>query len=335
PLDLLRFRPLGLVDRLRLAALAAWARRRGSDPRLDEVSAAEWIRGFAGERAYRTVWEPLLRAKLGSAAADVPALWITSRLQREKNTARERKGVLRGGYRSLIDAIARRVRALGGELRLSTPVDAVELARGGVRIGTGGAAAEDFEFAVCTTPLPHFQGLSEGLPIDPRVRERKLDYQGVVCGVLFLDRAISPYYWTPFVDSGATAQGVVEMSNLMPLARSAGRHVNYFVNYCHRESELFQSADDALLGRYRDDLASLYPNSGASVLEAHLFRAPFVEPMWTRGSLAARPPYEAIAGRLYSVSTSQLYPRVNSWNSCCELVEELMLGLPVSGASAP
>jgi len=34
----------------------------------------------------------------------------------------------------------------------------------------------------------------------------------------------------------------------------------------------------------------------------------------------------AIPGRLYLACTAQVYPRVNSWNSCCEVVDEMMQG---------
>jgi hypothetical protein len=37
-----------------------------------------------------------------------------------------------------------------------------------------------------------------------------------------------------------------------------------------------------------------------------------------------RPSSSIIPGRLYLVSTAQIYPRVNSWNSCCEMVDAML-----------
>jgi len=34
-----------------------------------------------------------------------------------------------------------------------------------------------------------------------------------------------------------------------------------------------------------------------------------------------------IPGRLYLACTAQVYPRVNSWNSCCDVVESMMPAL--------
>lgn len=324
PLDVLRFSPLRPHERLRLGFMAVWARLRGTNPALDDVTAADWIRRIAGARAFELIWKPLLAAKIGDSYDRIPALWMSSRLHREKNTEKERKGVLRGGYRSLVLAIERRLRERGARIRLGTDVRGIEANEDGAAIALADGQRERFDFVVSTAPLPAFQRMTAGLPIAAAARDLELDYQGVVSGMLMLDRPLSPYYWMPFVDSGATSQGVIEMSNLMPLERSAGLYVSYFVNYTHRASELYQRSDEQMLAAYRRDLDSLFPHVGARVVDAFVFRAPFVEPIWTLGYSRRKPPYTAIPKRVYMVSTAQLYPRVNSWNSCCEVVDELI-----------
>jgi hypothetical protein len=91
------------------------------------------------------------------------------------------------------------------------------------------------------------------------------------------------------------------------------------------------------IAAYRRDLESLFPDAGRTVVDQFLFRAPFVEPIWTLGYNALRPPTSVIPGRLYLACTAQVYPRVNSWNSCCDVVEEMMTGLAAEAgvAAAP
>ncbi|MGH8602382.1 MAG: hypothetical protein ACREXR_06285 [Gammaproteobacteria bacterium] len=45
------------------------------------------------------MWKPLLEAKIGDGYPGIPALWLSSRMSREKNTKREIKGCLNRGYR--------------------------------------------------------------------------------------------------------------------------------------------------------------------------------------------------------------------------------------------
>ena len=324
PLDVLTFSPLRFDERLRLGLMAVWAKLRGMNPKLDDVTAADWIRRIVGARAFELIWKPLLSAKIGDSYDQIPALWMSSRLYREKNTDVERKGVLAGGYRSLTDAIERHLRERGARIRLETDVRGIETSDDATTLVLADGSRERFDFAVSTAPLPAFQRMTQGVPVDARSRDLELDYHGVVSGVLMLDKPLSPYYWMPFVDSGATAQGVIEMSNLMPLARSGGVYVTYFVNYAHRTSELFARSDADLLAAYRSDLAQLFPHVRARVVDQFLFKAPFVEPIWTLGYSRRKPPLTAVPKRLYMVSTSQVYPRVNSWNSCCEVVDELV-----------
>jgi hypothetical protein len=55
--------------------------------------------------------------------------------------------------------------------------------------------------------------------------------------------------------------------------------------------------------------------------------------MWTVGYRAKKPPTSVIPGRLYMASTAQVYPRVNSWNSCCAVVDEMLPALQAEVAA--
>ncbi len=321
--DLLRFSPLSIIDRLRLGLMGVRARYNGQAESLDEIPVDEWIRRQVGSRAFDVMWKPLLEAKIGDGYSSIPALWLSSRLSREKNTAKEVKGCLRRGYRSLVAAIEQTLERNGATIRLNTRIDAIEREgeRMVVRIGDERLS---FDSVVATSPLIQFQKLTQSLELPDSIRSLELDYQGVVSAVFIMREPLTPYYWMPVVDSGATAQGIIEMSNLVPLTRSDGMYVTYLVNYTHRSGEYFARSEDELLAAYRADLERLFPDAAASIEDAFLFRAPFVEPIWPLGYRSRRPSSSVIPGRLYMASTAQVYPRVNSWNSCCEVVNELM-----------
>jgi protoporphyrinogen oxidase len=302
-------------------------RRNGTSPALDDVAVDDWIRSQVGARAFEILWKPLLEAKIGDSFPGIPALWLTSRMSREKNTAREVKGCLRRGYQSLVDALVSGLLERGAQIRTSTRVSAIDDDGRDMLLRLEGGSTETFDMVVATSPLVQFQRMTSGLRLDPAIANLNMDYQGVVSGVFLLEKPLSRYYWMPIVDSGATCQGVVEMSNLVPLDRSQGLYVTYLVNYTHRESDLFKKTDDEMLELYRSDLAKLFPDAGRTIVDQFVFRAPFVEPIWPLGYNSLRPPTTVVPGRLYLASTAQVYPNVNSWNSCCEVVEEMVEGL--------
>lgn len=324
PRDLLTFGPLTVLERLRMGLMSLRTRFGGPGHHLDAITAEDWVREMVGDRCFEVLWKPLLAAKIGDHYAALPALWLSSRMNREKTKGPERKGCLRRGYRSLVDAIARTLEGRGTAIRTRTRV--AEIREDGARMALGieGAGGESFDFVVCTSPLTQFQKMTRGLPVPSAVADLKLDYQGVVSAIFLTEKPLTPYYWMPWVDSGATAQGVIEMSNLVPLERTHGLHVNYLVNYTHRDGELFRLPDDDLLKLYRADLEALFPGASGGVKETHVFRAPFVEPIWTTGYAKKVPPTSVIPGRLYLACTAQVYPLVNSWNSCCGVVRGMM-----------
>lgn len=324
PLDLLRFGPLSILDRMRMGWMGLRARMGGLQPALDDISAEQWIRRLAGDRAFEILWKPLLEAKIGDGYPALPALWLSSRMSREKSSSQEVKGCLKRGYRSLIDGLESALRGQGAEIRFRTRVEGIERDGESMRVALGDGTRQTFDLVVSTTPLVHFQAMTRQLGLDPSIASLQLDYQGVVCAVLLLDKPLSSYYWMPLVDSGATAQGVVEMSNLVPLDRSDGLYVTYLLNYTHRSSPMFLAPDDQILASYRRDLDSLFPDAGRSIVDQFVFRAPFVEPIWTVGYRKRCPPSTILPGRLYLACTAQVYPRVNSWNSCCSVVEAML-----------
>ena len=88
PLDVLRFTPLNLVDRVRLGLMVLRARKVSHWKELEALTAQEWLRTIGGEQVYRIVWEPILRGKFGPYADDISAVWFWNKLK------------LRGGSRS-------------------------------------------------------------------------------------------------------------------------------------------------------------------------------------------------------------------------------------------
>jgi protoporphyrinogen oxidase len=81
PLELLRFRPLGVLDRLR-AGIGVKLAQRMREETLASRTAVEWLRALFGESCYRVIWEPLMRFKFAEHAERISAAWIWARMVR-------------------------------------------------------------------------------------------------------------------------------------------------------------------------------------------------------------------------------------------------------------
>src|SRR5690606_24076094 len=118
-----------------------------------------------------------------------------------------------------------------------------------------------------------------------------LAYQGVVNVMLLTKKQLDRYYWTAVVDSKFPYQGIVEMTHVLDPAWIGGRHILYVMNYCNRDSTLYNIPDEEQKKNAIEGIARLYPGHFAArdVENAFVFRAPYVEPVWSTGYLRKRP----------------------------------------------
>jgi protoporphyrinogen oxidase len=321
-MDLLRFRALSLPDRIRTGLGAAYitkVKRKGLD--LDDVQAGEWLRSIFGRSVFERIWLPLLRAKFGDHVDTVPAYWVWNTLNREKNGDQEVKGYLHGGYRGLAETLRDTIVARGGEVRLESTVAAVESNGKLVHVDVAGHD-EQFDAVVSTFPLPQLKRVARGA-LASSVPLPDLKYQGCVNAVVVSRQQLERFYWTIVVDPAFPFQGVVETTHVIPSEWIGGRHLVYAMNYCDADSETYKRPDDLVKRQALEGLSAIYPKFRAEDVEdVYVFRAPYVEPVWSVGYLRKRPAPRIADSRVYISTTAQAYPRVTAWNTSVGLARE-------------
>jgi protoporphyrinogen oxidase len=337
-LDLLRFKPATLLERFRLGLTALYASHVARGEPLDNQTVEEWLTRLSGAGAFAKLWKPLLEAKFGDAYRQIPALWYWSRFNREKGTKQEVKGYPRGGYKGLIDTLTASLSSRGAQLRLGSPVAAVELADNGSVALTVSASKETYDRVVSTLPLVTLSKIATGGSVDPWLEkiDTGIDYQGVVNVMLIMNRSLSEHYWTACVECGVPFQGIVETTRAIHLDDSAGHHLVYLMNYVHRTDPLFLRDDDDIRNEYVAALMDLRPDLRAEdILDTFVFKAPFVEPLYTPGFIARKPPFELVPDKIYLATSAQVYPDVNSWNSATGVAKRAVAALVAGAAGSP
>lgn len=329
PVDLLRFGPLPFLDRIRVGITGAWG-RVCSDKGLDDITTAQWLQGLSGRRAFETFWKPMLEAKFGDRYHDVPALWFWTRFNREKGESKgEVKGYIQGGYKRITDTFATRLQALNVRLQLQNPIQSVDLDETGAPVVQTASGTQRFDQIVITLPWPALRGvMGDRLKREAAVPDWDIDFQGVINHVLFLKRPLTKHYWLATPDSQYPFDGVVETSTLTDEAdRGVGRHVVYLTKYVHRTDPRFTQPEAEIKGSWLGSLQKLFPDLRSDEVEAdYLFRAPFVEPIYTRGFMKKRPPEILVPGKVTLASTAQVYPVVTSWNGSVLQAEKMLAG---------
>jgi protoporphyrinogen oxidase len=330
PLDLLRFKPLSLYDRLRVGMTSLRLQRRTHWRDLAEVTASEWLPPRTGGKGYRVIFDPLLRGKFGDYAGDISMAWLWSRFRvrlgsRGRAMQRERLGYLRGSFHRLVEALAEAIREMGGNIFVDNPVR--RLAIQGDRIGEVELRdmSLSFDAVVATVSSPTFLSLVAGVPDDYRRKLEATPYLSALCLVLALSRQFMPFYWLntggamPFV-------AVVEHTNLVPAERYSGKHLLYISNYMTPDSPLTGINAAGLLEHYLPHLRQISLEfDPAWVEEYHLFRECAAQPVVNTGYEDRMPGLRTPIDGLYLANTAQIYPEDRGMNY------SVRLGLKVSG----
>ena len=327
PFELLKFSPLSWMDRIRVGLTGLWGRICSSNG-LDDVTCVEWLSRLSGNRAFEAFWKPMLQAKFGDRYHEVPALWFWTRFNREKGGKRECKGYIHGGYRRIIDALVKSIEAHGGAVKLQAPVGKLDFAENArlVICETQGKS-EAYDRVVVTAPISflHKAMKDGGLAKTAALIDTGIDMQGVINAVFMLRRGFTKHYWVAAIDEEIPFQGIVESTTLLDKADTAGVHLVYLMNYVHRTDPLFPQSDEEILKAYTTGLKRLFPDfQDDDVIDRFVFRAPFVEPLYTIGYQQRKPPTILLPGKLYLATTAQVYPEVTSWNGTIGLARKVV-----------
>ncbi len=311
PLDLLRFGPLRLADRVRAGVGALRLARVRDWPALDEVRAVEWLSDLTSPAVTQVVWRPLLRAKFGPAADEVPAAWMWGRLdqrrQAHKGTS-ERLGYLRGGFGRMFDALAADITAHGGTIRTGARAQRLVLEADrvvGVEVDGEVLGAD---LVVYAGQLPRLGDLVDDEHIDPRWTDAS--GLGAVCMVLQVRRPITDVFWTNVCDEDLPFGGIIEHTNLVPNSWYGGRHVVYVSRYFAQSERI---ATDDLEEVQESWIAALLATFGhldrTDLLDVDIFRTPYAAPLVSVPYLPQIPPMQSHLEGLVLATTAQVYPQ--------------------------
>ena len=325
PMDLLRFRPLSIFQRLRVVWWTFLLQKTRNWRKFEDVTAIDWLESHMGQKAYQVIWEPLLRGKFGEYFDQVSMTWVWGKIylrvaSRAKGLQKERLGYPMGSFGQVFEVLADRIAEQGGQVHLSAGVSRVvaqDQAATGLEVELPGLSPEikDFDAVVATTPSYVFTRLATSLPTDYRELLESADYLSAVLMVLELDRPLSSKYWLNVADRNLPFVGIIEHTNLIDKSLYGGRHIVYLSNYPDPKSELYQKSGDELLEEFVPHLRKINPDFDRSwILGYHHHKVDGAQPIIGLNYSRRIPSHRTPIANLYLANTTQIYPEDRGTN---------------------
>jgi protoporphyrinogen oxidase len=328
--ELLTFPGLNMADRVRLGAFAARCQLKSDNTDLEQQSLETWLRKVCGTRLWENLWRPLLDSKFDGVYDDLPATYLWARTRRMSATrdkaAREVMGTIDGGYQVLVDALADKIRSLGGEVLLNTSVQSVP-SSGGRALGVVVDGTLRPHDQVVTTQLrPGMRGLLAP-DLEQQLGADTNRYLGVVCVVARVAKSISPYYALNITDRRIPLTTVVETTHVIDPERVGGTLL-YVPKYVTPDNPDLERPSADVKREYLDHVRTMFPALQPSdILAAQVARARVAEPIHT---VSSRRPVEADlfpAPGLATASSAHIYPELVNGQAVLGVAERLTAGL--------
>ena len=318
-LHIFRYPALDWPDRLRYGLAGLYLTLTPSWERFEQTTAHEWLQRWMGKHVYQVLWEPLLVSKFGAHYQQVNMAWFWARVKART----PRLGTFRGGFQAFLEALAERVRSLGVDLQLQTPVDRIEAQPGGgLRLRIRGEE-RSFDQCLVTTSPGLLARLAPSMPPDYLNRLLALRSMGAVNVILALRHQLSEqgFYWHNLVKSaGFPFLALVEHTNFVSPEFFGGDHIVYCGDYLEPEHEYFSLSKDELVQRFLPSLSRVNPRFSPDwVRDSWLFRTPYAQPIPLLNHSQAIPDLRTPLPGLWFASMSQVYPWDRGTNFAVEI----------------
>jgi len=314
PLDLLKFRPLPFLDRIRLGLVVLGVRFLRDWRSIEGKSVREWLEPLCGKRAYEIVWAPLIDSKFSTFAEVVNAVWFWKKLVLRGGTrgkgGEERLLYFRGGFGELARSVANEIIKLGGRVDYGVKaIKATVAASGVVELQTNRGAVSAKRYLL-TQAFPVVANILEECQEHEWLNSlRRIKYLGNICLALSLTRPLSETYWINVNEPGFPFVGVIEHTNLDTSDSYHGRHIVYLSRYIDVSRPEWSYSDEAYFQYAVPYLKRMFPEFQESwISDYSVWREEHAQPIAERNYSQFVPKTKGPLTNLWVANMAQIYP---------------------------
>jgi protoporphyrinogen oxidase len=216
------------------------------------------------------------------------------------------------------------------QIHTSCPVQRLEPSGEGIDVVTD-SGTERFDRVVVTLAAPIAAKLCTCLPADELARSAAIEYQGIVCASILMDRPLTPYYITNIADATVPFTAVIEMSALVDRRQFGGKTLVYLPKYVASDDPALLMSDEEIEETFLSALKRMHPSfDRTSVRAFRVSRVPYVFPIPTIGYSERLPAIRTSLQSLFVANSAHIVNGTLNVNETVKLghsvVPELLSG---------
>lgn len=341
-LEFLKFPPLSLWSKFRLAMTILYCSRINNWRRLEKMTVEEFLIRHSGRTTYEKMWKPLLLAKLGENYRRVSAVFIWTYIKRmfsarDSSASKEQMGHVYGGYKTVFDRLEEVIQAAGGSIRFGTTVQQITQAEQGVgmKVVTD-AGSERFDKVIFTGPTNVLESVADPELVAVEDSGHNVEYLGVLCMALVTRKPLTEFYILNIADRRVPFTGVVGMSNILEAEETAGLHLTYLPKYVLSTDAELRRPEEELKREFMQGLRLMFPDlRDEDVVSNTVHRAFKVQPLQVLNFSEIIPKPQTRHPDFYVHNTAQFVNNTLNNNEVIRAVDAFMDGFGDQFDAAP
>jgi len=308
------------INKIRFGLIGLFLRLTKNWKALEKTTVDVWMRKWAGDKVYESMWEPMMIGKFGEEYAKVVNMaWFWARLHARTT----RLGTFEGGFQAFADQFAELLRGMGVRINLQTRANAIRAEEKFLILTTDDNCQQSFDQVLATTSPGLLARLAPVLPESYLESLLSLKSMGAVVMILSLKHQLSQegYYWYNIPKrAGFPFLSLVEHTNYLPTEHFGGDHIVYIGDYLPPDHEYFDLTKEELLSRFSPHLPKFNPGFSPNwVKKSWLFRTKYAQPVPLLNHSENIPDIRTPIPGLYYASMSQVYPWDRGTNFAVEI----------------
>ena len=308
------------LNKIRFGLVGLFLRVTNKWQSLETTTVDTWMRKWAGDKVYETMWEPMMIGKFGEKyAKDINMAWMWARLH-----ARTTKlGTFEGGFQAFADLFAEKLRQMGVTIKLSTPVNSIKPVENNQLVLQTAAGFQEFDRCLTTTSPALLAKMAPDLPSSYLKGLLDLKSIGAVVLTIALKQRLSPegYYWYNMPKAaGFPFLALVEHTNFLPSEHYGGDHLVYCGDYLEPDHPYFQLSNEELLEKFIPSLKRINPDFSSDwIRKSWLYKTTYAQPIPLVNHSKNIPDIRTPIPGLFFASMSQVYPWDRGTNFAVEI----------------
>tara|TARA_X000000368_G_scaffold101436_1_gene78237 strand:+ start:1178 stop:2506 length:1329 start_codon:yes stop_codon:yes gene_type:complete len=332
PIDVLKFKPLTLISRIRLGLGFIYAKFLKDTSNIEGMTSEEWLTKVFGNEVYEKVWKPLLVGKFGEDHKSLSAVWMWKKLglrgsSRSKD-GRENLIYFDGSFDELTNKIEEEIIKSGSDILKECKINEV-IENNDTNLlevkSEQNHLIQAKKVIFTTAPEITESICKKSLDKETRNQLTRIDYLGNVCMILFLDKSLSDFYWLNVNDPNFPFVGIIEHTNFDNTFVDNGYHVIYLSRYCRVEDKYFIMSDKEFLNVCKDSLKEMFPDfSEDSIKDFAIWRSKYSQPFMEIGYKSMIPKNELLKDKIFQISMANIYPEDRGTNCAVKYTDDFL-----------